>query len=165
MSRDDEMLERQVRGVVASLTAECEARALLRKHEGDTREDIEADADERGRAETDALIDALNAAREALELDPVETGDDVADGLDELRGPLDDALEMRVEGHRTASEWQVERVRFCVGLGGPNLFVYIDDDDRAWVDGYWGGSKVEGVYFDLDVAAELRRSVYVEEWD
>lgn len=141
-ARDDEMLNDRVNSVVASITAEVAAREALKQAPetiGDTP------ADDR---------DQLHHERSVLELEPLATDDDDAwwnDGLDDLPGMFDDALEVRREGYSTGDGWVVERVRACVGLGGPNLYVYTDGDS-AWVDGYWGGSKCEGVYFDRATA-------------
>lgn len=122
--RDDNMLREHVERLAASIEAEATARELLESHAGTWWGD------------TDAATD-------------------VADGLDDLERMFDDALEIRVEGYRTGfdSEWTPERVRICVGLGGPNLFV-VYDGERAWIDGYWGGSRVEGYPISLPDAVQ-----------
>lgn len=145
MSRDDEMLRGCVDRTVADIIAEVAARRLLEQHADEYVGDL---------ADAGTLLDRLIGAREVLELEPSRPAHDetIGDGLDDLPRLFEDALEIRREGYSTEpGVWLTERVRVCVGLGGPNLFVYTDGD-RAWVDGYWGGSKREGVYFDSATA-------------
>jgi hypothetical protein len=145
MSRDDDMLLERVQNVAASLIAECEARELLATHASDEYRELEPDT-------ARAVVDA----RELLGLPAIDgEDDDVADGLDDLPGVFDDALEIRREGYSTEpGEWTTERVRVCVGFGGPNLYVYVEPGGipnvNVWIDGYWGGSKVERHWVSSD---------------
>lgn len=154
-TRDDDMLLEHVKRTAEGIIEEVEARDLLREHMGETFADIDPEPG------TDRIGDdvrcSIDAARDLLQLGPVDDDVDVADGLDDLPGLFDDALEVRRIGHDTGQGWEVDSVQVCVGLGGPNIYVTIEPggipDANVWVDGYWGGSKVERYYISHDAAS------------
>lgn len=156
-TRDDQMLADRVRFLADRLELEARAADTLRSTDidGNTIRTIRADiADGIAPAGT---VDRVLEARRTLDLPDVADDDNVADGMDDWR-MTNDALEVRREGFDYGEGWIVERVRVCVGLGGPNLYVFTDGD-RAWIDGYWGGSRftdypVASIVADL-LASEL----------
>lgn len=132
--------------LVKGYEADAKAALLLREYEGMTLAETLADEDPAGRM-ADDIRGSFDAARDLLELGPIEDDEDIADGLDDWR-ILGDPLEVRVEGYKDgySCEWVPERVRIAVTLGGPNAFVFTDGGS-TWLECHWGGDSWDAPIF------------------
>lgn len=148
---DDERLALYVRSIADGFRERLAALEVLRELSGSTLGELDPEPGTSREGSSDRH--AVETARDRLELDQVDDDVDVADGVDDYR-LLEGALEVRAEGYRSGDEWTVERVRVLLAFGGPNVYLY-SDGARAWLDGRWGGSRVEGVRVDDDAAAAI----------
>lgn len=148
--RDDAMLHRRVLACAERIEAAAAAWDLLEEHEGESSGDVYATHG----SEADAKV---RAARRALELEPVDEVDDVAEGLDELdpdEALLDGPLSVVVQGRFWDSSWEVTGVEVVICTGGPHIELRYDGRGMS-LYGFWGGSRVEGMPVDSDRAAAL----------
>lgn len=149
MSSDQEMLHAAVLAVAKRMEAVEAAYDLLREHEGGSIAELyEEDRD---------TYREVVKAREALDLPVLEGNDaDPAEDLDDFDedARLDHPLEVSVLGVFRDGSWEVTGCEVTVCTGGPHIEIEYDGCSMR-LNGYWGGSRVQGMPVDAPAAASI----------